>query len=95
MTNLKIRLTPEAARLFSKLHPDTKKYIKGAIRKINESPFSGHALHEELTGFRSYKSKRYRIVYKLNEQEGFLDVYHIGYRRDVYEQFRKILNQLS
>jgi mRNA-degrading endonuclease RelE of RelBE toxin-antitoxin system len=95
MKNLKIRFTPEAARLLSKLHPESKKLIKSALQKIHKEPFIGNDLQEELFGFKSYKSKRYRIIYKINEENQIIEVYYVGHRRDVYEQFRRLLNQLA
>ena len=95
MINFKIRFTPEAARLFSKHHPENKKHIKKAIQKIRKNPYAGHDLQEELIGFKSYKSQRYRILYKLNEPENFIEIYYIGHRKDVYEQFRRLLNRLT
>ena len=50
MISLKIRFTPEAAVLFSKLHPENKKLIKFALNEIRQSPHSGHDLQEELSG---------------------------------------------
>ena len=95
MMNFKIRFTPEAAGLFSKLHPENKKHIKEAIQEIRKNPYAGHDLQEELIGFNSYKSQRYRILYKLNEPENFIEIYYIGHRKDVYEQFRRLLNRLT
>ena len=95
MISFKIRFTPEAARLFSKLHPENKKLIKLALYELSKAPYSGHNLQEELAGFKSYRSKRYRILYKVNEDEHFIEVYFIGHRKDIYEQFRHLLNQLS
>lgn len=95
MTGFKIKFTPEAARLFSKLHPENKKLIKLALYELSNAPYSGHNLQEELSGFKSYKSKRYRILYKVNEDEHIIEVYFIGHRKDIYEQFRRLLNQLS
>lgn len=95
MKNLKIRLTPEAARLLSKFHPESKKLIKSALQEIQKEPFIGNDLQEELFGFKSYKSKRYRIIYKINEENQIIEVYYVGHRRDVYEQFRRLLNQLA
>jgi len=92
---LKARFTPESARLVSKLHPDAKKRVKEAIEQIREKPFSGHELQGDLSGFRSYKSKRYRIVYRVNENEKTIEVYHVGHRRDVYEQFRRLLARIT
>ena len=95
MISYKIRFTPEAAGLFSKLHPENKKLIKFALNELRQTPYSGHDLQEELSGFKSYSSKRYRILYKVNEEEQAIEVYYIGYRKDVYEQFRRLLNQIT
>ncbi len=95
MKSSKIRFTPEAARLFSKLHPENKKLIKSALQELRQAPYSGHDLQEELSGFKSFKSTRYRIVYKVNEEEHSVEVYFIGHRKDIYEQFKRLLNQLT
>ncbi len=95
MKDLKIRLTHEAAEILSKVHPENKKLIKSAIHEIQKNPLSGHDLQEELSGFKSHKMKRYRILYKFNEEDGFIEIYHIGHRRDIYEQFRDFLNQMK
>ena len=95
MKSSKIRFTPEAARLFSKLHPENKKLIKSALQELRQAPYSGHDLQEELSGFKSFKSKRYRIFYKVNEEEHRVEVYFIGPRKDIYEQFKRLLNQLT
>ena len=95
MIKMRIRFTPEAAILFSKLHPENKKLIKSALQDLLQAPYSGHDLQEELAGFRSCKSKRYRILYKVNEEENVIEIYYVGHRRDVYEQFRQLLNQLT
>ena len=95
MIGFKIRFTPEAARLFSKLYPENKKLIKLALYELSKSSYSCHNLQEELASFKSYRSKRYRILYKVNEDEHIVEVYFIGHRKDIYEQFRRLLNQLT
>ena len=95
MIQWKIRLTPEAAKILSKLHPENKKLIKSALKQISQSPYSGTELQEELSGFRSFKPKRYRILYKPNEEEQTVEIYYIGHRRDVYEHFKRLLNRFS
>ena len=95
MKNFKIRFTPEAAGLFSKLHPENKKLVKFALNELRKAPYSGHDLQEELSGFKSYSSKRYRILYKVNDEEYIIEVYYIGHRKDIYEQFRHLLSQLT
>lgn len=95
MKKLKVRFTPEAARLFSRLHPENNKIIKEALNELRQNPYIGDDLQEELSGFKSYKPKRYRILYNINEDKKAIQVYYIGHRRDVYEQFRLLLNKLQ
>ncbi|NQT57208.1 MAG: type II toxin-antitoxin system RelE/ParE family toxin [Desulfobacteraceae bacterium] len=95
MIQWKIRLTPEATKTLSKLHPENKKIIKAALKQIRQSPYSGTDLQEELSGLKSFKPKRYRILYKINEEEQSIEIYYIGHRRDVYEHFKRLLNRFS
>lgn len=95
MRNLRVRFTPEAGALLAKFHPENKKQIKAAIKELRQDPDAGGDLQEELSGFKSYKSKRYRIIYKLNEAENVIEIYYVGHRRDVYDQFRRLLNKLT
>ena len=95
MKKFKMRFTPEASRLLSKFHPENKKLIKKALLTIQQNPYQGHDLQEELQGFKSSRSSRYRIIYAINEEQGFIQIYYVGHRRDVYEQFRRLLNQLQ
>ena len=90
-----MRFTPEASRLISKFHPDNKKQIKQALQELQINPYTGSDLQEELYGFKSFKFKRYRIVYNINEEDSFVQIFHIGHRSDVYEQFRRLLNELQ
>jgi mRNA-degrading endonuclease RelE of RelBE toxin-antitoxin system len=91
MTPLRVRYTPEAAALIRKFHPDVKRLVRGGIRLLLESPLAGHELRLELAGFRSYRVASYRIIYRYDEREGWLDVYYAGHRRNVYESFRELL----
>jgi len=47
----------------------------------------------ELSGFRSLKSRRYRIIYKVNEADSSIDIYYVGPRKDVYNTFRELLER--
>ena len=94
MKNLRLKFTPEAARLLAKLHPEAKKLIKSGLDELRQSPYLGDDLQQELSGFKSYKIKRYRVLYVVDEEEEVIQVYYVGHRRDVYEQFRDLLNDL-
>ena len=95
MIQWKIRLTPEASKALTKLHPDSKRLIKKAIKQICNFPYSGTDLQGELSGFMSFKPKRHRIIYKLAEEKQRIEIYYIGHRRDVYERFKQLLNHFS
>jgi len=95
MRSLEIRFTPKAAKLLIKFRPTNKKLIKAALKNLRKDLNLGDELQEEIFGFRSYKVKRYRIVYNVNESEDAIEMYYVGHRRDVYEQFRILLDKLQ
>jgi mRNA interferase RelE/StbE len=95
MKDIRLTFTPEAAKLLSRLHPESKKHIKAGLPEVRQNPNLGDDLQQELSGFKSYKIKRYRILYDINEEEGVIQVYYVGHRRDVYEQFRDLLSNLQ
>ena len=88
---VRVRLTSEAARLIAKLPPEIKQLIRSAIDDLREDPRKGAEMAGDLAGYRSLKSRRYRIIYRLNEEERALDIYHVGHRRDVCESLRALL----
>jgi len=95
MKKWKLRFTPEAARLLSKIHPENKKYVKKALKELRQNPYTGKDLQEELFGFNSLRIKKYRIIYDIREDEYLLRIYYIGQRSDVYQQFRQMLAGLQ
>jgi mRNA interferase RelE/StbE len=88
---VRVRFTPEAARIVAKLPPEIKQLIRSAIDDLREDPRKGAELAGQFAGYRSLKSRRYRLIYRLNEDEATLDVYLVGRRRDVYESLRALL----
>jgi mRNA-degrading endonuclease RelE of RelBE toxin-antitoxin system len=95
MKKWKMRFTPESSRLLSKLHPENKKLIKQALTELQQNPYTGKDLQEELSGFNSLRLKQYRIIYNINEEKIFIQIYNIGRRRDVYEQLKRLLTGLQ
>ena len=94
MKKFGMRYTPEASRLISKLHPENKKLIRSALKDLRNNPYAGSDLQEELYGFKSFKLKGYRIIYNINEEDNFIQIFHIGHRKDVYEKLNRLLNEL-
>ena len=95
MKKWKMRFTPESSRLLSNLHPEKKKLVKQALTELRQNPYMGKDLQEELSGFKSLRLKQSRLIYNINEDEEIIQIYHIGRRRDVYEQLRRLLTGLQ
>ena len=95
MKKFSMRYTPEASRLLSKLHPENKKLIRAALEDLRNNPYAGRDLQEKLYGYKSFKLKRYRVLYNINEEENTIQIFHIGQRKDVYEQFHRLLTALK
>jgi addiction module RelE/StbE family toxin len=85
------RYTPECARLISKLPPDIKRLVRSTIEALLKTPAIGTELTGELAGYLSHRIRRYRIIYRINQEENCLEIYHVGHRRDVYENLRSLL----
>ena len=95
MKKWKMRFTPESAHLLLKLHPENKRKVKQALNDLRIDPHSGKDLQEELFGFKSFRLQRYRVIYTINEEYNYIEIYYIGRRSDVYEQFRRLLTELK
>ena len=95
MKKFGMRYTPETSRLLSNLHLESRKLIRTTLEELRNIPYAGNDLQEELYGYKSFKLKRFRVLYSVNEEEKTIQVFHVGHRKDVYEQFNRLLNQLK
>ena len=93
MKKYRKRFTPEASRIIAYLSPEVKRLIRTSIDELTSQPSKGDELQLELSMFRSLKSKRYRIIYKVNEADSSIDIYYVGLRKDVYDTFRELLER--
>ena len=80
-----IKLTTSVSEVAKNFPPEIKKAAKSALKELAEPPGLGKELQAELSNFRSYRFKRYRIVYSVDSKNKFVVVWGIGYRRDIYE----------
>jgi mRNA interferase RelE/StbE len=55
----------EVATLIRGLHPEIKAQVKSALQAIVRDPYCEKVLKLELDGLRSYRFKRYRVIYRL------------------------------
>jgi len=93
MTPFRIRYTPVAAESIRRLHPSVKQVVRQEIRGLAAGTARGHPLTFELTGFRSLRVSRYRVIYRVDEADRTLEIHLVGSRKDIYEVFREFLEQ--
>lgn len=80
-----IKVTAFANERGKQLSPEIKKAAKAALKELAQNPDLGKELQAELSGFKSYRFMRYRIVYKIDTENKHVVVWAIGHRRDIYE----------
>ena len=76
-----------------RLHPQIKPAIKSSIEKLQENPFTGKWLEKEIAGYLSIRMKRFRIIYKIDEDDRNIEIHHVGHRKDIYELFRDSISK--
>ncbi|MBW1787237.1 MAG: type II toxin-antitoxin system RelE/ParE family toxin [Deltaproteobacteria bacterium] len=67
------------------LHPQLKPVVKKRIEELKSNPYKGKPLERELSGFYSYRARRFRIIYKIDPENKTVMIYHVGHRKDIYE----------
>ena len=92
MRAYRTRYTQQASTIIKKLHPTIKAAIRAGIGEILKAPLAGRELQYELRGFRSFRVSRYRVIYRINEEEQCIEIHYVGARRDVYESFRELVS---
>ena len=73
------------------LPPQVKPAIKSRIEEIAGNPLMGKLLERELSGYIALRVNRYRVIYKIQESDGVVEVHFVGRRRDIYELFGEYL----
>ncbi len=91
----KLVYSETSRKQIKKLHPHLKPIVKAKIEHISASPHIGKLLEKELSGYLSFRSKRYRIIYKVEENTKTIEIHYIGHRRDIYELFGEQLRELK
>ena len=86
MTPFRSDIPPHVAEVVRVLHPDLKPLIKSGIRAIAANPECGEPLQQELDGLRTYRVRRFRIVYATDQKGRAIRLMAVGHRRYVYEE---------
>ena len=74
-------------RQIRKFNPRIKPQIKTRLEQISDNPYLGKNLERDLSGYMSFRTQRYRIIYKIDEDENVVEVHYVGHRKDIYELF--------
>lgn len=91
----KVVYTLVAQKLIKKLSPQIKKGVRKAIDEVQEDPFFGKPLKDELTGYFSIRFKRYRVIYNFAEERQVITIIYVGKRVSVYEALSQFLKNKS
>ncbi len=78
-----VRYAAEASEQLKSLHIETQRILKKAIKSLGADPNLGKLLGDQLSGFRSLRVGKYRVIYSLRSQGAVL-IHALGHRRDVY-----------
>jgi mRNA interferase RelE/StbE len=88
----RIRIAGHAAEVLRNLHPNIKKKLKAAFHAIISDPYTGKALGEELSGLRSYRVSRFRVIYRIAKDKQ-VEIIAIGPRERIYEETYRLVKK--
>ena len=86
-----LKIPDETATLIRGMHPELKKKIKSGLKAILEEPRTGKLLRNELTGLRSFRVSRFRIIYRVVKKE--VEIVAVGPRIRIYEETYRLLQK--
>jgi len=88
----KLRVADEIVALIQSMHPDLKRKIRGSLQTILSEPYAGKALRDELSGLRSLRVSRFRVIYSISKKQQ-IEVVTIGPRDRIYEETFRIISK--
>ena len=88
----KLRISDELADFLRGAHPELKRKIEAALKRVLSDPYSGKSLREELKGLSSYRIGRFRIIYRVLSNQ-VIELVAIGPRRVIYEITYRIVKK--
>lgn len=87
---MKLRVPGEIVALIRGCHPRLKRKIRAGLRHITAEPESGKSLKDNLEGLKSYRTSRFRIIYRVSSRR-IIDIVAIGPRKTIYEETYRII----
>lgn len=84
MIRYRVEMAQAVRDLIPHLPPELKRKVKAALRSLAEDPYQAKELKEELTGLRSYRIGRTRLILRIAGP--VVEVVAFGPRSDIYER---------
>jgi mRNA interferase RelE/StbE len=88
----RLRVPDQVAGTLRNLHPQLKKKVRVSLKMILADPYSGKALKEELSGLRSFRVGRFRIIYRIAAGKE-IEIVTIGPRESIYRETYLLLRK--
>lgn len=89
----RLRVPGDVASLIRGLHPELKRKMRSALDAVVVDPSVGKALRDELTGLRSCRVGRFRIIYRV--AGSVIEIVAVGPRTTIYkETWRRVRRDL-
>jgi mRNA interferase RelE/StbE len=89
----RIRAPEQIVALIRGMHPDLRKKVRASLEIILSDPTAGKALRDDLTGLRSFRVGRVRIVYRQVGPE--VHIVAVGPRSNIYEETSKLVKRVA
>jgi mRNA-degrading endonuclease RelE of RelBE toxin-antitoxin system len=88
----RLRVPEDVRSLIRGAHPDIKRKLRAALAQIRSEPETGKAVRDELSGLRSCRLGRLRIIYRISKS-GVIDIVAIGPRKTIYEETFRLVKR--
>ena len=89
----RLRIPGDVAHLVRGMHPELKRKIRGVLEIISATPDSGKALKDELSGLRSFRVGKFRVVYEVSRRT--VELVATGPRSKIYEETFRLIRTES
>ena len=86
----KIRASAEIVNFIRGTHPQLKRKIKSALKRIIDDPIAGKSMRDELKGLKSFRVSRFRIIYRISSKS-IIEIIAIGPRKTIYEETYRMI----
>ena len=95
MTIWWLRVADSLVAMVRRLHPSIKRKIRASLATISRDPQAGRLLRDELEGLRNFRVGRFRIIYRILDEERTVEVVAIGHREYIYEETLRFVTRDS